>query len=88
MDKRRVVITGMGVVAPNGIGVDAFWDSLIHGRSGIRKITYFDTTNYPCQVAAEVSNFDPTDYTDPKTARRLARFAQFALAASKMSVID
>jgi 3-oxoacyl-[acyl-carrier-protein] synthase II len=88
MEKRRVVITGMGVVAPNGIGVEAFWDSLIHGRSGIRKITYFDTTNYLCKVAAEVTGFDPTDYTDPKTAKRLARFAQFALAASKMAVED
>lgn len=88
MEKKRVVITGMGVVAPNGIGVDAFWDSLIHGRSGIRKITYFDATNYPCQVAAEVPYFDPTDYMDPKTAKRLDKFAQFALAASKMAVVD
>jgi 3-oxoacyl-[acyl-carrier-protein] synthase II len=88
MEKRRVVITGMGVVAPNGIGVDAFWDSLIHGHSGIRKITYFDATNYPCQVAAEVPYFDPTDYMDSKTAKRLDKFAQFALAASKMAVVD
>jgi 3-oxoacyl-[acyl-carrier-protein] synthase II len=88
MDKRRVVITGMGVVAPNGIGIDNFWDSLVHGRSGVRRITQFNPSSYPCQVAAEVSDFDPTDYTDPKTAKRLARFAQFALAASKMAVED
>ena len=88
MEKRRVVITGMGVVAPNGIGVENFWDSLIHGRSAVRKITHFDASSYPCQVAAEVPNFDPTDYMDPRTAKRLARFAQFALAASKMAIED
>lgn len=88
MQKRRVVITGMGVIASNGIGVDNFWDSLIHGRSGVRKITHFDATSYPCQVAAEVPDFDPTAYMDPNTAKRAARFAQFALAASKMAIED
>ncbi len=88
MEKRRVVITGMGVIAPNGIGIEAFWDSLIHGRSGIRKITHFDASSYPCQVAGEVADFNPTDYMDPKTAKRLGRFAQFALAASKMAIND
>jgi 3-oxoacyl-[acyl-carrier-protein] synthase II len=88
MEKRRVVITGMGVVAPNGIGVDNFWDSLVHGRSGVRKITHFDASTYPSQIAAEVPDFDPTDYMDPKTAKRLGRFAQFALAAAQMGVDD
>jgi 3-oxoacyl-[acyl-carrier-protein] synthase II len=88
MEKRRVVITGMGVIAPNGIGVDNFWDSLVLGRSGIRRITRFDAASYPSQIAAEVSDFDPGDYMDPKTERRLARFAQFALAASEMAVED
>jgi 3-oxoacyl-[acyl-carrier-protein] synthase II len=88
MEKRRVVITGMGVVAPNGIGIENFWDSLVHGRSAVRKITRFDASTYPCQVAAEVPNFDPTDYMDPKTAKRLGRFAQFALAAAEMAVED
>lgn len=87
-NNRRVVITGMGVVAPNGIGIDNFWDSLLHGRSGVRKITRFDTSSYPCQVAAEVPDFDPTDYMDSKTAKRLSRFAQFALAAAQMAVRD
>ncbi|MBS3919066.1 MAG: beta-ketoacyl-ACP synthase II [Deltaproteobacteria bacterium] len=86
--KRRVVITGMGVVAPNGIGIDNFWDSLVHGRSAVRRITHFDASSYPCQVAAEVPDFDPTDYMDPKTAKRLDKFAQFALVASKMAVED
>jgi 3-oxoacyl-[acyl-carrier-protein] synthase II len=88
MEKRRVVITGMGVIAPNGIGVDNFWDSLVNGRSGIRRISQFNASSYPCQVAAEVLDFNPTDYTNPKTAKRLARFAQFALAASRMAVED
>jgi 3-oxoacyl-(acyl-carrier-protein) synthase len=85
---RRVVITEMGVVAPNGTGIDNFWDSLVHGRSVVRKITRFDASSYPCQVAAEAPDFDPTDYMDPKTAKRLARFAQMALAASKMAMDD
>lgn len=88
MEKRRVVVTGMGVVAPNGIGLDNFWESLVHGRSGIRRITHFDASTFPCQVAAEVPNFDPNDYMDFKTAKRLARFAQFALAASKLAIMD
>jgi 3-oxoacyl-[acyl-carrier-protein] synthase II len=88
MESRRVVVTGMGVVAPSGIGVENFWDSLVHGQSGIRRITHFDASSYPCQLAAEVPDFDPTRYMDPKTARRLARFAQFAFAASRLAVED
>ncbi len=78
----------MGVVAPNGTGIDDFWDSLVHGRSGVRKITHFDASSYPCQVAAEVSDFDPVNHMDYRTANRLARFAQFSLAAAKMAVDD
>jgi 3-oxoacyl-[acyl-carrier-protein] synthase II len=78
----------MGVVAPNGIGIEYFWDSLIRGRSAVRKITRFDASSYPCQLAAEVSGFDPTDYMDPRTARRLDRFAHFALASSAMAIKD
>jgi len=88
MEKRRVVVTGMGVIAPSGIGIDNFWDSLLHGRSGIRRITRFDPSTYPCQVAAEVQDFDPCDYMDPKITKRTARFAQFALAASTMAIED
>ncbi len=88
MEKRRVVVTGIGVVAPNGIGIDNFWESLIHGRSAVRRINQFDASTYPCQVAAEVPDFHPEDYMDPKTAKRLARFAQFALAASKLAIED
>ena len=78
----------MGVVAPNGIGIENFWESLVQGRSAVRRISHFDASSYPCQVAAEVPDFDPTDYMDSKTAKRLARFAQFALAASKAAIED
>jgi 3-oxoacyl-[acyl-carrier-protein] synthase II len=88
MDKRRVVITGMGVVAPNGIGVDNFWDSLSLGRSGIKKITRFDTLSYPVQIAGEVQHFDPLIYMTPKKARHMDRFAQFAVACTKMAIED
>jgi beta-ketoacyl-acyl-carrier-protein synthase II len=88
MEKRRVVITGMGVIAPNGIGVDAFWDSLVHGRSGIRRITHFDASSYPSQVAGEVKDFDPTEYMPPKSARRMDRFSQFAVACTRMALED
>jgi 3-oxoacyl-[acyl-carrier-protein] synthase II len=88
MDKRRVVITGIGVVAPNGIGTDNFWDSLIYGRSGVRRITRFDASSYPSKLAAEVLDFDPTDYMDYRASKRLGRFAQFALAASRMAIED
>jgi len=86
--KRRVVVTGLGVVAPNGIGKDEFWKSLKEGKSGINKITRFDASTYSSQVAGEVDNFDPLDYMDPKTAKRMDRFSQFALACAKMAMED
>ncbi|MEK7770318.1 MAG: beta-ketoacyl synthase N-terminal-like domain-containing protein, partial [candidate division NC10 bacterium] len=61
-NKRRVVITGLGVVAPNGIGKDAFWDALVAGRSAVDWISSFDTSPYPCKVAAEVRDFRPEDF--------------------------
>jgi len=87
-EKRRVVITGIGVVSPNGIGTKDFWESLIHGRSGIRRITHFDASSYSSQVAGEVDNFDPTNYMSPKSARRMDRFAQFSVAATRMALVD
>jgi len=88
MEKRRVVITGMGVVAPNGIGIENFWDSLVHGRSGIKLVTQFDVSSYPSQIAGEVEEFCPTNYMNPKNARRMDRFSQFAVACSKMALLD
>jgi 3-oxoacyl-[acyl-carrier-protein] synthase II len=86
MEERRVVITGMGVIAPNGIGIENFWNSLVHGRSGLGKVSHFDASSYPSQVAAEVSDFDPTNYISPKSARRMDRFAQFAVACVRMAL--
>ena len=86
--KRRVVITGLGVIAPNGIGKDEFWKALREGISGIKKITRFDASTYPCQVAGEVNNFEPLDYMDSKTARRMDRFAQFSLSCVRMAIAD
>lgn len=85
---RRVVVTGMGVISPVGIGVDKFWNSLINGVSGISKIESFDTTDYSVKIAGEVKEFNPGDFFDKKEARRLDRFAQFAVAASIMAVKD
>jgi len=86
MRERRVVVTGLGVIAPNGIGIDDFWDSLVHGRSAVRKVSHFDASSYPSKMAAEVSDFNPTNYMDPKSARRMDRFAQFAVACSGMAL--
>ncbi|AMM41814.1 3-oxoacyl-ACP synthase [Candidatus Desulfofervidus auxilii] len=88
MRKRRVVITGLGVIAPNGIGKDAFWKALKEGKSGITKITRFDVSSYSSQIAGEINDFDPTDFMSPKSARRMDRFAQLAVAASKMALED
>jgi 3-oxoacyl-[acyl-carrier-protein] synthase II len=88
MEKRRVVVTGMGVVAPNGIGIDQFWNSLVHGRSGVRKITHFDASSYPSQIAAEVSDFDPCDYMDQKIVKRLDRFVHLSLASASIALGD
>jgi 3-oxoacyl-[acyl-carrier-protein] synthase II len=88
LEERRVVITGMGVIAPNGIGIENFWDSLSHGRSGIKKITRFNASSYPVQIAGEVQDFDPLNYMTPKSARHMDRFAQFAVACTKMALED
>jgi 3-oxoacyl-[acyl-carrier-protein] synthase II len=87
-ERRRVVITGMGVVAPNGTGVDAFWDSLVHGRSGISAVTQFDVSSYPCHVAGQAEEFDAAHYCSPKNARRMDRFSQFGVACSQMALAD
>jgi 3-oxoacyl-[acyl-carrier-protein] synthase II len=86
--RRRVVITGLGAVSAIGIGRDAYWESLKQGRSGIKKISSFDTTSYPCDIAAAISNFDPADFMTIQQSRRIDRFAQLAIAAAKLSVDD
>jgi 3-oxoacyl-[acyl-carrier-protein] synthase II len=87
--RNRVVVTGMGVLAPNGTGLEAFWESLVAGRSGVGTITRFDPTSFMSRVAGEVKNFEPLDYIDPKfKPRRMARHTQFAFAAMKMALAD
>ncbi len=86
--KNRVVVTGIGVITPIGIGKDLFWEGLKEGRSGIGPITQFDTTDFPVQIAAEVKNFKPEDYVDRKEARRMDRFIQFAVACAGLSLED
>ena len=87
--RNRVVITGMGVLAPNGIGLEAFWDSLLNGRSGIGPITLFDASNLKSQIAGEVKNFNPFDYIEPELKpKRMARHTQFAYAATMMALKD
>ncbi len=86
--RRRVVITGLGVVAPNGVGKDAFWQNLIAGKSAIDRITAFDTSRYPSHVAAEIRRFDPTDYMPARTAKSVGRFTQLAVAASVLALRD
>lgn len=88
MDNRRVVVTGMGVVAPNGIGVGNFWNSLVSGTSGISRVSRFDVSSYSSQIAGEINDFDPLDYMNPKSARRMDRFSQFAVAATRMATED
>jgi len=88
LDRKRVVITGMGAITPLGKSVGEFWEGLVSGRSGIGPITLCDPSPYPCQIAGEVPNFDPGEYINPKEARRLARFSQLSIAASTMAVKD
>lgn len=85
---RRVVITGLGVISPVGIGAEEAWENLLAGKSGIGPITHFDTTDTACKIAGEVKDFDPERYMDRKEARRMDRFAQFAVAAGKLALED
>ena len=85
---RRVVVTGMGAITPIGNDVETFWNGLKEKKLGFGPITYFDTTDYKAKLAAEVKDFEPKDYMDPKAARRMERFAQFAVAASRQAIED
>jgi 3-oxoacyl-[acyl-carrier-protein] synthase II len=86
--QRRVVITGLGALTPIGNTVSDFWQSLIAGKSGVGPITMFDASNSPVKIAAEVKGFDPEEYIDPKAARRMARFSQFAVATARQALND
>jgi len=86
--RARVVITGLGAITPIGHTVDDFWEGLVAGRSGVGPVTQFDASAYPCQIAGEVHGFHPEDYMDRKTARRMARGVQFAMAAAQQALTD
>ncbi|HCY76451.1 MAG TPA: beta-ketoacyl-[acyl-carrier-protein] synthase II [Ignavibacteriales bacterium] len=88
MSKKRVVVTGVGAVTPIGLEVTEFWNGLITGKNGVAPITHFDASKFDTQFAAEVKNFNPDNYFDKKSARRLDRFSQFALAASVQAIED
>jgi len=88
MSRRRVVVTGMGVVCPVGIGLEEAWKGLVAGKSGIGPITQFDASSYPTRIAGEVRNFDPERWLEKREVRRNDRFIQFGLAASEMAIDD
>ena len=86
--KKRVVVTGIGAITPIGIGKDDFFNALENGVSGLGLITKFDASDYDTRIAAEVKGFEPTAYIDKKEAKRMDRFTQFAVAASKLAIED
>ncbi|WP_432400632.1 beta-ketoacyl-ACP synthase II [Wukongibacter sp. M2B1] len=88
MSKRRVVITGIGVISPIGSGKENYWNALRNGVNGVDTITKFDVADYKTQMAAEVKDFDPTDFIDKKEAKRMDRFTQFAVVAAKQAIED
>ena len=85
---KRVVVTGMGAITPIGNSIDAFWESVKAGKIGFDRITYFDTADYKCKLAAQVKDFDAAEYMDKKAARRMEQFCQFAVAAAGEAIQD
>jgi len=88
IEKRRVVITGLGLVTPIGIGVDASWKAALEGRSGVVPITHFDASAFPVRIAGEVKDFDPGQYIEAKEIKKMDRFIHLAMAAATMAVED
>lgn len=88
LERKRVVVTGLGAITPIGNNLAEYWESLLSGRSGIGPITLFDASRHDCRIAGEVKGFNPHDYLDRKEAKRMDRFAQFAIGASKQALLD
>ncbi|OBZ55370.1 3-oxoacyl-ACP synthase, partial [Bacillus cereus] len=88
MEKKRVVITGLGAVTPVGTDVETAWENIKKGVSGIGRLTRIDPELFPAKVAAEINDFEVEKYIDKKEARRMDRFTQYAVAAAKMAVAD
>ena len=86
--KKRVLVTGLGAVTPIGNNLQHYWEGLLSGRNGVAPITLFDSDKHACHFAAEVKGFDPCEYLEKKEAKRMDRFAQFAIAASKQALDD
>ena len=87
-ERKRVVVTGLGAITPIGNTLTEYWEGLLSGRNGIGKVTLFDASGHDCRIAGEVKGFDPHEYLDRKDAKRMDRFAQFAVAASKQALAD
>ena len=85
---RRVVVTGLGVISALGLDVDTFWTNIINGKSGVSLVESFDTTEFQTKIAAEVKDFDPTNYLEKKDARHMDRFTQFAVVAAQQALTD
>ncbi len=88
MEKKRVVITGLGAITPLGNTIDEFWDGLKTGRSGIDTVTKVNKDDFPAKVAAEIKDWDPTLYMDKKESKRMDLFTQYAVGAAKLAVED
>lgn len=88
MNTRRVVVTGVGIITPLGIGVEKSWEGLLAGKSGIRRITQFDSSQFPTKIAGEVEGFNPEDYIEIKEIKKMDRFIQFAVAAAHIALED
>jgi 3-oxoacyl-[acyl-carrier-protein] synthase II len=88
MTRSRIVITGIGAVTPLGSSIRQYWDGLVRGQSGIRRITQFDASMYPCRIAGEIPDFEAAEYIDKKEARRIPRFGQIAVAAAVQAIKD
>ena len=88
MNKRRVVITGLGAVTPYGVGVDKFWENLKAGKSGISTSESIDIEKHVVKISGEVKNFNPEDYMEAKAAKKMDRFIQFAMVAADEAIKD
>ncbi|HLR76458.1 MAG TPA: beta-ketoacyl synthase N-terminal-like domain-containing protein, partial [Balneolaceae bacterium] len=88
MGERRVVVTGMGALTPIGKNVSEFWDGLVSGKSGTHAIEHFDTTDFPTKFAAEISDYDSSDYFDRREARRMDKVSQYGLVAAQEALED
>jgi 3-oxoacyl-[acyl-carrier-protein] synthase II len=88
MEKRRVIVTGLGLVTPLGTGVDISWQALLEGKSGIGPITHFDASAFPVRIAGEVPDFDPEQYIEYKEIKKMDRFIHFAMGAAAMAMED